>query len=83
MITVRCSCCRGTGKVELTGHYADTWHLLRAAGESHGAALAALAGCTGPAMNMRLAALERMGLAVSRRRGVLRLYTVKTNEGEA
>ncbi len=72
-----CPCCGGTGSVELTGIYSDTLALLRRAGEATGAALARADGCKGPAMCNRLAALERMGLAQSRRYGRERLYRVR------
>jgi hypothetical protein len=74
MPSVTCLCCRGTGRVPLTGVYADTLDLLRRSGEVCGAALARAAGCKPSAMNNRLAALERPGLAVSRRYGRLRLF---------
>ncbi len=71
----RCPCCRGTGRVQLTGVYADTWHLLHSnPGGISGAALAHAAGCRATAMNNRLAALERHGLATSRRDGRRRLF---------
>lgn len=72
---VACSHCSGTGKVQLTGQYAETLVLLRRnKHEISGAALAFKANCEPTAMNNRLAALERMGLAESRRYGRLRLY---------
>ncbi len=71
---VPCPCCGGTGLRPLTGVYAETLALLRAAGEATGADLARRVGCKATAMNNRLAALERLGLAVSRRYGRLRLY---------
>ena len=75
---VRCPYCRGTGHIPLTGVYADTLALLQQQpGEVTGADLAKAAGCQGPAMNNRLAALERLGLATSRRYGRLRLYRAK------
>lgn len=73
--TVPCSCCGGTGRLLLTGVYADTLALLRRQpGEVSGAALARQDGCKAPAMNNRLASLERLGLATSRRYGRLRLF---------
>ena len=41
---MRCHCCRGSGRVELTGEALATYRLLLAAGETHGAALAVPAG---------------------------------------
>ncbi len=76
--TAACPHCHGTGRVPLTGVYADTWHLLRSqAHEVTGAALARLDGCKPCAMNNRLAALERRGLATSRCCGRKRLYQAK------
>lgn len=75
MTRVRCPHCRGAGEVELTGVYAETLALLRRHGkEASGAALARLDGCKATAMNNRLAALERLGLASSRRYGRERLF---------
>lgn len=79
-IVVICSTCQGAGKVDLNGVYADTLKLLRKCGEATGAELARIDGCAATAMNNRLAALERHGLARSRRYGRKRLYTaVKGN----
>ena len=78
----RCSCCNGTGRVLLTGVYAETLALLRHQdGEVTGADLARLIGCKKTAMNNRLAALEKHGLATSRRWGRKRLYKTKENGG--
>jgi len=75
MLYVSCPCCRGTGQVELTGVYALTLDLLRRQpGEITPADLARQDGCKATTMCNRLAALERMGLATSRRFGRLRLY---------
>jgi len=75
MPCVRCPSCKGTGRIELTGVYAETLALLQRQGvERTGAELARLDGCKATAMNNRLAALERLGLAQSRRFGRLRLY---------
>ncbi len=75
---VCCPTCHGAGTVVLTGRYADTLALLRRQrGEVCGTALAAVAGCKVPAMCNRLAALERLGLATSRRYGCKRLYRVE------
>lgn len=72
---VRCKHCDGLGVVPLTGKYADTLKLLRL--QKHpmsGADLARLDGCQATAMNNRLAALERMGLARSVRYGRVRRF---------
>jgi DNA-binding transcriptional ArsR family regulator len=70
-----CPCCKGTGRVEMSGVIADTLALLRRqGGEVTGAALARLDGCKPTAMNNRLAYLERRGLVTSRRYGRVRLY---------
>ncbi len=74
MTLVKCPCCQGTGRVELTGVYAETLDMLRTTGEAHAARLAHAAGCRATAMNQRLAALERLGAAASRRFGRLRLF---------
>ncbi len=73
-VKVKCKCCGGTGRVELTGRYAETLKKLRGCGEITGAELARRDGCNATAMNNRLAALERHGLARSRRFGRQRLY---------
>jgi hypothetical protein len=73
-----CPTCGGSGEVEVTGIYADTLLLLRRQkGEVSGADLARLDGCNATAMNNRLAALERLGLATSRRYGRQRLFRAK------
>lgn len=75
MANVCCPHCKGTGRREVTGIYAKTLELLRRqGGERTGADLARLDGCKAPAMNNRLAGLERYGLVTSRRFGRLRLY---------
>jgi hypothetical protein len=73
--TVPCGHCGGAGRLELTGVYAETLDLLRRQqAEVNGAQLAKLAGCTNMAMCNRLVALERNGLATSRRYGQQRLW---------
>lgn len=75
---LRCPHCAGKGTIELTGIYAETLTLLRQQRrEVSGADLARVAGCKATAMCNRLAALERHGLAVSRRYGRKRLFRVK------
>lgn len=74
MICTTCPYCRGEGIVVLTGEYWKTYHALIAAGETWGASLARTLGCAPTAANNRLAALERKGLATSRRWGRRRLY---------
>ena len=74
-IHIRCPHCCGKGCIPLTGVYADTLALLRAQpDEVTGIDMARLDGCTGPAMNNRLAVLEGYGLVASRRYGRKRLY---------
>lgn len=64
MTTIPCGHCRGTGRIELTGIYAETLALLKKQRKPlNGAALAKLAGCKATAMNNRLVALEKHGLA--------------------
>lgn len=71
-----CTRCRGTGQIEVTGEYADTLRLLkRQRKEINGADLARLAGIKGPAMNNRLVALEKLGLAFGRWSGQERLWS--------
>ena len=77
MTLVRCTHCKGKGKVELNGVYADTLALLRKHDTVTGAELARVDGCSPNAMNNRLAALERMGLARSTRYGHKRLYQAR------
>jgi len=76
--SVSCWHCRGSGRVELTGVYADTLALLRRQREPlNGAALARLAGCSNEAMCNRLRAIERHGLAKSRRHGREAIWTAE------
>ena len=71
----RCPRCGGSGEVEFNGVHADTLALLRKQRrEVSGAELARLAGCKQTAMNNRLAYLEELGFAVSRRYGRERLF---------
>lgn len=76
-----CPCCGGSGKLDLTGGYLETYRALAAAGETWAAKLAAELGCKATAANNRLAGLEAKGLAVSRRWGRRRLFTAVTWEG--
>lgn len=72
-----CPHCRGTGRLQLTGVYLRTLELLgEQSGPVNGSALAKAAGCKATAMNNRLIALERLGLAVGRRDGRQRLWEV-------
>lgn len=69
---VKCPHCQGAGTVELTGVYAETLAILkRHSGHPplNGAALAVIAGCEPTAMNNRLKALEKHGLAIGQRFG--------------
>jgi len=76
----KCGHCNGTGKIELTGVYADTLKLLKAetarrAGSSvNGAMLGRVAGCGGTAMCNRLMALQKLGFAKSVAYGRERLW---------
>lgn len=82
LILVRCTCCRGTGTVELTGEYLETFRALQAAGETWGARLAAILGCKPTAANNRLARLKEKGLVISRRYGRRVFYRVTTDTPE-
>lgn len=74
-VMARCPHCHGSGKVETTGVYRETLDLLaQQKDELNGAALAHLAGCKPTAMNNRLVALERLGLAARRPYGRQRLW---------
>lgn len=74
-VRIQCPCCRGAGTVELTGEYLETLkELLRLGREITGAELGRLMGVKPTAMNNRLARLEEIGVAVSRRWGRRRLY---------
>ncbi len=65
--TVQCSCCNGSGRIELTGVYADTLKDIRAIdGEIHGAELARKVGCKATAMNNRIAWLADNGFVIVR-----------------
>ena len=73
----KCPCghCHGTGYIELTGVYAETLKLLRRQKEEITSQdLSVIDGCKATAMNNRLAALESMGFARSRRYGRKRLF---------
>lgn len=74
--TVPCGCCGGTGRVMLTGVYADTLALLRKQRQPlNGKQLSELDGCSNEAMCNRLRAIERYGLARSVRHGRERRWT--------
>jgi predicted ArsR family transcriptional regulator len=66
---VDCAHCGGTGRVKLSGVYADTLALLITRPGLNGAELAKVFGCKATAMNNRLKALERHGLARGKRYG--------------
>ena len=73
----KCPHCNGSGLVEVTGVYAETFILLRSsATRVTGAELAKRAGCKATAMNNRLAMLEKFGLCSSVRWGRKRFYRV-------
>jgi len=73
-VTVRCGLCNGSGRVLLTGEYLDTFLRLAEFKEVTGAELSRKMGTKPTAMNNRLAALEKHGLAKSRRCGRKRFY---------
>lgn len=75
--TVPCGCCRGTGRVPLGDEYAATLAALARLGEASGADMGRALGIKFTAANNRLAALEKHGLAVSRRAGRKRLFRAK------
>ena len=68
-----CSHCKGTGRVALTGVYAETLRGLRRLTKAYGYCVAnqhaKLFGCNATALCNRLAALERLGFATSERFG--------------
>lgn len=64
-----CTHCCGTGTIELTGVYAETFNLLIRFPGLNGASLAKKAGCKATAMNNRLTELKNHGLARGRRHG--------------
>jgi Mn-dependent DtxR family transcriptional regulator len=77
-VMVACSCCKGAGRVELTGAYLETLQRMRLHGvEVTAAELAGDMDVKPTAMSNRLAALERLGLATSRTYGRKRLYRAK------
>jgi hypothetical protein len=74
--TYPCWQCGGHGHVELSGVYSDTLDLLRRQNTPlSGSALSKLAGCSNESMCNRLRAIERHGLARSKRSGKERLWT--------
>ena len=79
---IRCSCCRGTGKVPVTGVYAETLHGLRRMTRARGYVVANRdAGwflCEPTALNNRLAWLEKNGLAKSEKFGRQRRFVAVT-----
>jgi DNA-binding transcriptional ArsR family regulator len=77
-VVIRCPHCSGAGRIALTGVYLVTFMALADAGETTGAKLARGLGAKPTAVNNRLVALERHGLATSRRWGRERLFRAKT-----
>lgn len=79
--TVLCTCCGGTGRIELNGVYGDTLDLLRketkGGKETHGAALARIVGCKPTAMNNRLTYLADHGFATARVYGRKKFFVAK------
>ena len=71
-----CPACDGSGRIPLTGVYAETLMLLRKHGkEMTGSDFARLIDIERTAACNRLARLEAMGFVKSRRYGSKRLYT--------
>ena len=67
---IKCFHCGGAGVVSLTGCYAETLALLlKQRKPINGAEMAKLAGIKATAMNNRLNALERFGLARRNKNG--------------
>lgn len=66
---VQCTHCGGTGTIELTGVYADTLGLVIRNPGLNGAELAKLSKCEATAMNNRLNALQRLGVASGQKYG--------------
>jgi Mn-dependent DtxR family transcriptional regulator len=78
IVRIHCPHCRGTGRVDLTGVYLDTFiALAESGGETTGAKLSRQMGAKPSAVNNRLAALERHGIVTSRRWGRERLFKAK------
>ena len=76
-IFIRCSCCEGTGRRELTGEFADTLRYVRrnlGRGEFTAAEVARLMKIKPTAMSNRLAYLELAGFLTSRQYGRRRLF---------
>jgi DNA-binding transcriptional ArsR family regulator len=74
--TRKCETCGGTGRVKLTGVYAETLACLRRHAPVSGADLSRLMGGVSPeAMCNRLAALRHHGLAEFRQHGREKLWT--------
>lgn len=76
----RCPCCKGRGRVPVTGVYLRTLKLLRKHGETYAAELCTRAHCSPTAMNNRLAWLAYHGLAVARRDGCRVMYRAYLQE---
>jgi|HubBroStandDraft_4_1064222.scaffolds.fasta_scaffold00070_5 DNA-binding transcriptional ArsR family regulator len=70
-----CPRCKGAGTIEFDGVWSDTLRALkRQSREINGADLARIIGANPTAVNNRLTALERMGLATGRVYGRQRLW---------
>lgn len=68
-VYIPCTRCNGTGSTEITGVYAETLALLICNRGLNGAELATIAGCKPTAMNQRLKALEKLGVAKGQKYG--------------
>lgn len=77
---ISCGCCKGTGKVLLTGVYADTLLGARRYLKSHAYLLASETagwfGCKATALSNRLKRLETLGLLKAQVYGRQRRYTL-------
>ena len=74
----KCGTCHGTGQVKVSDVYAETYRGLKWFSRAGGYCVAnrdcVAFGCKGPALSMRLARLEEMGLATSVVEGRERRY---------
>lgn len=73
-VILKCRCCGGTGKRELSEQLTRTLQLVRKMEPIHGAYLAKIDGCQATAMNNRLAVLLDYGLVRVIRAGRKLLY---------